>query len=95
MLSEVPAVSEGSTCPTCQRRVPHKRKPSSPQTKVISIRVPIDDVETFEEILEAAARHLDLHDKPHWKFWVVHHGLVLSLQSVPKRDLQVVPGQDG
>jgi hypothetical protein len=76
----VPLVSPGHDCPTCKRRVPHPRKPSSPQSKVASIRIPIDDVETFEEQLKAAAEAHGLHDKPHWKYWTVLHGLVLLLQ---------------
>jgi len=79
-VSVVPAVSEGSECPTCKRRVPHKRKPTSPQTKTFSFRVPIDDVETFEELLAAAAATQGLSDKPHHKYWTVLHGLVLLLQ---------------
>lgn len=75
-----PAISEGSECPTCHRRVPHKRKPSSPTTKVVSLRVPIDDALIFEEMLEAAARHIGLADKPHHKYWTLLHGLVLLLQ---------------
>ena len=80
---EVPSVCpipEGQECPTCMRRVPKKKKASSPLTKVISIRVPIDDAETFEEILEVAAKNAGLYEKGHWKFWTVHRGLVLLLQ---------------
>ena len=79
-MSEAPLVSEGSECPTCHRRVPHKRKPSSPKTEVRAIRVPIDDVETFDEMLDAAAKHIGLADKPHHKYWTLLHGLVLLLQ---------------
>lgn len=78
-MGECP-IPEGQECPTCNRRVPKRKKASSPLTKVVSIRVPIDDAEVFEEILEAAAKHADLYEKGHWKFWTVHRGLVLLLQ---------------
>lgn len=80
------SVPEGQECPTCFRRVPKAKKPSSPQTKVISIRVPIDSVETFEEILEQAAKNAGLYEKGHWKFWTVHRGLVHVLQEPPSHD---------
>lgn len=76
-----PLVSEGSECPTCHRRVPHKKKPSSPQTKVVSIRVPIDDADTFKEMLDATSQHLGLAEKPHSNYWTVVHCLVLGLQA--------------
>jgi hypothetical protein len=47
---------------------------------VVSLRVPIDDALIFEEMLEAAARHIGLADKPHHKYWTLLHGLVLLLQ---------------
>lgn len=84
-----PAVSEGSECPTCKRRVPHKRKPTSPSTKVVSIRVPIDDAATFEEMLDAAAKTHGLKDKPHHKYWTVLHGLVLLLQEPRNRGQEI------
>ena len=46
----------------------------------LSFRVPIDDVETFKEVLEAAAIHLDKHDKAHWQYWTVLYGLIHILQ---------------
>lgn len=74
---------EGQECPTCHRRVPRAKKPSSPKTKVVSLRVPLDDAETFEEILEAAAVNSGQRDKGHWKYFTVLRGLVLLLQEVP------------
>jgi hypothetical protein len=51
----------------------------------VSIRVPIDDAETFEEMLKAAAETHGLADKPHHKYWTVLHGLVLLLQTPAER----------
>jgi hypothetical protein len=75
-----PAVEEGSECPQCHRRVPHKKKESTPATKVYSTRVPIDDAETFKEILDAAAEHHGLKSKPYFAYWTLLYGLTLLLQ---------------
>jgi hypothetical protein len=75
-----PAVSPGSKCPTCERRVPHPKKPTSPNTRVFSLRIPVSNVENFKEMLEATSAHLALLEKPHSAYWTIIHGLVLSLQ---------------
>jgi hypothetical protein len=72
----------GTTCPTCKRRVNHKKKKSSPESKVVSYRVPIADEETHTEIAEAAAEALekDFTKKPHWR-WALNtyaYGLILQ-----------------
>lgn len=79
-------IPEGQECPTCLRRVPRAKKPSSPATKVVSIRIPVDDVERFTEILEAAARNDGTYEKPHWQYWTVLRGLVRTLQEPPSID---------
>lgn len=76
-----PDVAPGSSCPTCKRRVPHPKKKDSPKTKVFSVRVPIDDAESFEEMLEAASEHVGLKDKPHHRYWTILNGLVQLLQA--------------
>jgi hypothetical protein len=76
-----PSVSPGHTCPTCERRVPHPKKPSSPSSKVFSVRVPLDDLEGWEGALDAAAEHLGLEAKPHHRYQTLTAGLALILQS--------------
>lgn len=70
----------GEKCETCERRVPYPKKESSPKTKVFGVRVPIDDVDTFHEILEAASEHIGTHTQPHWQYWTIQRGLILVLQ---------------
>ena len=79
-------IPEGQECPTCYRRVPKKKKPSSPKTKVVSLRVPLDDAETFEEILEQAAKNAGLYESGHWRYFTVLRGLVHVLQEPPNAD---------
>ncbi len=71
---------EGEVCPNCKRRVPHSKKKDSPKTRVRSHRVPEDIAETAEEQTVAAAKHLGVHGKPHWKHWTNHYGEILILQ---------------
>lgn len=77
-------IAPGTTCPACDRRVPFPRTASSPVTKTTSYRIPVDDVDTHDELVEAAARHLGIHDRPHWRYWVVVYAMALVLQGPPK-----------
>ena len=79
-------IPEGQECPTCRRRVPRAKKPSSPKTKVFSLRIPLDDAETFTEILTQAAKNADLYEKGHWQYFTVIRGLVHVLQEVPSHE---------
>lgn len=79
-------ISPGHDCPTCKRRIPLPKKKSSPQTKVFSTRVPIDDVETFSELIDAAAEHAGAKSKPHHVYNTLLVGLALILQT-PKEHL--------
>lgn len=75
-------VKPGETCPTCKRRVNHAKKKDSPESKVFGYRVPIDDAEAHEEILEAAALELDpkFTEKKHWKWTLVQYAVACVLQ---------------
>jgi hypothetical protein len=79
-------LTPGETCIVCKRRIPHPKKKTSPLTKVYSTRIPIDSVDTFKEILDAAAEHAGLKSKPHHEYNTILVGLTLILQS-PKEHL--------
>jgi hypothetical protein len=74
------AVEQGGVCPTCQRRVPHARKPTSPKSRPVAYRVPGDDVDAHKETLGAAAEHVGVADQPFWQFKTVTLALALLLQ---------------
>lgn len=74
---------EGEPCPTCKRRIPKKKKESSPKTSVFSTRVPIDDKETFEDLVDAAAEHHGLTSRSHHRYWILLYGVTLLLQAKP------------
>lgn len=76
------SVTPGEKCPTCQRRVNHPKKETSPTTKVFSVRVPLDDLEAWEEALDVAADHLGIRmSSPHHRFKTLNAGLALILQA--------------
>lgn len=75
-----PSVTPGSTCPQCQRRVPHPRKPSSPKTKVYGMRIPTDEAETFAELVDSAAEYVGIKDQAHHKFRTISLAVAHLLQ---------------
>lgn len=74
------ALAPGSTCPTCSRRVNHERKPSSPTTKPVSYRVPLDEVEAHAVTLDEAARFVGCAEQPFASFKVIALALAVLLQ---------------
>ena len=74
-------VHESQECPTCHRRVPKKKKPTTPTSKTISFRLPIDNADQWEEIIEAAAKHLGVYESTYWKWQTIERALILALQS--------------
>jgi len=73
-------IEPGQTCPTCERRLPHPRKQASPDTVVMSYRLPADEADAHREILETAARFLGTHERPHFVFWTMAFALAAVLQ---------------
>ena len=78
-----PHIHPGETCPTCERKVPHPRKPTSPKSKTKSFRLPVDVAGDYDELVEAAAKHLGIEKEPFAHFNAVNAGLVLVLRSEP------------
>lgn len=74
------SVEPGQVCPTCERRVNHPKKSSSPDTVVFSYRVPVDEADIHREIREDVAKFLGTHERPHWQFWTFAFALATVLQ---------------
>jgi hypothetical protein len=81
VASAAPHVHPGEKCPTCERKFPHPKKPSSPTSKTKSFRLPVDVADSYDELVEAAAEHLGIAKEPFAHFNAVNAGLVLVLQS--------------
>jgi len=88
MTEQTHELTPGQTCPSCARRIPYPKKDTSPDTRSITLRVPIDEAESFEEIFEAAAKHIGAHDQPHWRYRTVLWGFVLALESAGAKELE-------
>lgn len=70
----------GQTCGTCKRKVPHPRQPTSPTSKTFSYRVPVDEAEAHQDVLEQTARFVGVAEQPFERFKVVALALALVLQ---------------
>lgn len=85
---EVTPIAEGEPCPTCKRRVPHKKKASTPKSRVFSTRIPLDNADSFSELVDAAAEHHGLTERPYHRYLALLFGVTLLLQA-KKGDLPV------
>ena len=61
-------LAPGQTCFGCGRRVPYPKKETSPDSRVVSFRVPLDEYEEFAEIRQAAAEHIGVYKNPYWVY---------------------------
>ena len=75
------SVAPGTKCPSCERRVPHERKPTTPKTKTVAYRVPVDDAPTHIEMVDAVAEHLGVADKPYHRWAAITMALAIALQT--------------
>jgi len=60
--------------------VPFPKKPSSPTSRVLSLRIPADEFDTFKEVLAAAEDHADVSDQPFAAYKTLSLSLALLLQ---------------
>jgi hypothetical protein len=62
----------GETCPTCDRRVNHPKKETTPESKPTPIgRMPLDEAESFESRLDDFARRTSFYKRPYYKYRTV------------------------
>lgn len=73
-------IEPGQICPTCERRVNHPRKHTSPDTIIVSYRVPVDEAEAHAVVREEAAKFLGTAERPHYLFWTYTYALAAVLQ---------------
>lgn len=60
--------------------MPHERKESTPTSKPVAYRVPVDELEPHKDTLEVAANFLGVHEQPFWQYKTFALSLVLVLQ---------------
>lgn len=73
-------IEPGDCCPECNQRKPHPRKQTSPDSRVRSYRLPLEENDSHAEILQVAAEHLGCFDRPFWQFQTLTYALALVLQ---------------
>lgn len=81
------APEPGTKCPTCDRRVNHPRKDTSPTSRPFSYRVPVDEAEAHEEVSQAAAEHLGVYERPHWRYQLNTIAYAAVLQDASLKDV--------
>ena len=86
-------VEPGTKCPTCHRRVNHKKKDSSPVSKIFSFRFPQEGAEEYEQTMEAVAQHWGLDTKK--KYWKGELFLELMVEALQRPKKQVRANKDG
>jgi hypothetical protein len=80
VASAAPHVHPGEKCPTCERKVPHPRKESSPTSKTRAYRLPVDENTSHEDVYAAAAEYVGAKGKPFEQFKTYTIALAALLQ---------------
>jgi hypothetical protein len=73
-------VHPGDTCPTCARRVPHEKKASSPSTKPLAYRAPLDEWEAHLEVIDAVAELLGIKQEKFHRYKAISYAMAAVLQ---------------
>ena len=81
-----PELQAGQSC-TCGYRKPYPKRESSPQSKTFSDRVPVDEAEAHDEVAKAAAEHLGVLSRPHWRYWLNTYAYARVLQDASLKDV--------
>jgi hypothetical protein len=80
VVASAPHLHPGEKCPTCERKVPHPRKESSPTSKTRAYRLPVDENTSHEDVYAAAAEYVGAKGKPFEQFKVYTIALAALLQ---------------
>jgi hypothetical protein len=80
VASAAPHLHPGEKCPTCERKVPHPRKESSPTSKTKAYRLPVDENTSHEDVYAAAAEFVGAKGKPFEQFKTYTIALAALLQ---------------
>jgi hypothetical protein len=78
--ASAPHLHPGEKCPTCERKVPHPRKESSPTSKTRAYRLPVDENTSHEDVYAAAAEYVGAKGKPFEQFKTYTVALAALLQ---------------
>ena len=73
-------VPPGDTCPTCSRRVPHPKKATSPTTRPIAYRAPLDEYEAHLEVIDAVAELLGVKSEKFHRYKAISYAMAAVVQ---------------
>jgi hypothetical protein len=86
--SSVGPLPPGSVCPTCNKRIPHPKKSTSPKTRGISHRLPADTFEDFNDNLKALTETLGVTGRKHCYGYVLDALVVWGVQHATSQELE-------
>ncbi len=73
-------IAPGDTCNSCGRRVPHPKKSTSPTTKPIAYRAPLDEYESHLEVIDAVAELLGVKQEKFHRYKTISYAMAAVLQ---------------
>ena len=76
----VVGVAPGDKCPTCERRLPHPRQATSPTTKPLAYRIPLDEYDAHLEVIDAVADLLGVTAEKYHRYRTMSYCLAAVLQ---------------
>lgn len=87
-------IEPGTKCPTCNRRVNHKKKKDSPEsTKVFSVRAPLDLASDLDELWEPVAAQYGIDPKE--KYFKAKVMLACFAEALQRKRIEIKRGQEG
>ena len=73
-------IHPGDTCPVCTRRVPFPRQATSPTTKPLAYRAPLDEYEAHLEVIDAVAELLGVKQEKFHRYKAISYAMAAVLQ---------------
>lgn len=73
-------VNPGAPCPTCLRRVPFPKVATSPTTKPLAYRIPLDEYDAHLEVIDAVADLLGVTGEKYHRYRTMSYCLAAVLQ---------------
>lgn len=73
-------IHPGDTCPTCARRLPFPKKETSPKTRPLAYRIPLDEADAHLEVIDAVAELIGVTGEKYHRYKTMNFALIAVLQ---------------
>ena len=80
LVSDETTLHPGDTCPRCARRLPHPKKSTTPHTRPIAYRVPLDEYDAHLEVIDTVAELLGEKSEKYHRFRAISYAMAVVLQ---------------